>query len=693
MKRTSRNAKGGSGKGQVPFHAPAYAAIFCLANLAIASPSLPVAAKLWIGILGIFLPLAVGGHAIWKARGRKALPPSARPQDDWIPSWLGWSFLALLLLTRFYRLTGLPFWPVSDEGIFATLGISLQDHWDWNLLWAEARMEPLLIWLLGFYFRVVDPSLPALRIFTTLISLGVVVLAYIAARRFFDRPLSFGFAWILGFSFWEFSLARFCTPNDLIPFLQLGAFYWLGRALEAKDPRNRWTFWVILSLWTGLGFYAFVNWAVVWAMLALVLALLARRGGKGPGLLFLGVTLSLALPLLLARLAPGSMTIIHGYFHDWFSLRSYGLYLVGLFWDGKAAYPMGPIQGGMLDPLTGALVMTGWLVLLRSGQWKLWVLTLVFFGFALQPGVVTNGLELHRITPALPWLALWAAWGLQGVVTSFPRSIPALRPVLLTGILAWNAYAYFGPYCDIRLSPPDRQWRSVQYWDAYRVLKDRYEKEGPLYLFTEFNTDYDNKTLDLATYPWNALRKPPRDKPGWVAIVTKAPYAPYLARQFPGLKFKMLATDKTAPGDPKPFTLFLFPLGQLDPAALERWIASDRIYRQVDFKIKNRSSVQSWESFLMDMAPLEGLSQGDRFLTAVYWEKVAFFHYLNGNFREAAQAYEKAIAGGVEAEHLYYDLGLCYHFTGHAVEAERNLKKARRLARLLQAHGGKPPNK
>jgi hypothetical protein len=56
----------------------------------------------------------------------------------------------------------------------------------------------------------------------------------------------------------------------------------------------------------------------------------------------------------MTRLHPGATSYIQSHF----SVHTAGvLHLVGWFWDGQGSAPYGPVWGGFLNPIFGALVL------------------------------------------------------------------------------------------------------------------------------------------------------------------------------------------------------------------------------------------------------------------------------------------------------------------------------------------------
>ncbi len=680
---------------QIPFHAPIYFGIFLVSGFLLSYTTLPLQAKLWIGILGVMLPFLA---ALWTVLEKRLKSSSSTTfsHDSFSidvpgpspPLWLWFLFGFFLFFTRFYQLTGIPSWPLCDEGIFSILAMGLMKKWHWNLLWTSGKNEPLLIWSMGFFFRFVKPSLFALRLYPTLLSIVTAFLAFWSIRRFSSPYFSFIFLCFITFSFWEFSLMRFCTPEDLIPIFHLLSLGLLGGFLRARSEAARWRWLLGLCVSNAFGFYSYVNWVAVWFFITLALGIYALKNGK-KGKMFFGffqlVELVLILPLLIARLQLGGLTYLRNIWIGFFSIQSYFTYIIGLFWNSKNSFPFAPNFGGMFDPVTGSLIMIGTVhAFEKIGNALLGFLSLVLF-VSMLPGITTSGLELHRVTPSLPLWMLLAGFGAQCLLSrlSGKKIWFGLGGLVLVS-LSLNFYNFTGPYCDITRVLSVRQWRSVQYYSAYQIINKLQKESGPLYIFSEFNPDYDNKTLDIASYPFDVLQNPSLygETPQWAVLILNAQYAPYLGACFPGMKFEVLKTDKTSPNDPPPFGIFLIPVSQMTPTLLNRWIRSDRIHRQINLEIKNKNPLDSWRIYSERLDPLKDIAKDDRFLTAVYWEKFACFKFWGGDYAAAVDAYHQAIQQGYSFAHLYYGKGICLQAMGRSEESKRALQ----IARILSVH-------
>jgi hypothetical protein len=303
--------------------------------------------------------------------------------------------------------------------------------------------------------------------------------------------------------------------------------------------------------------------------------------------------------------------------------------------------------------------------------------------FGALPGVLTGNVELYRILPLFPFLMILAAFGLASLTSATGGGRTLALLAFLAGSFSLDAYNYVFHYSDISKTPALHQWRNVQYHNAYEIVQKLSRETGPLYVFSEFNTDYDNKTLNIACYPFDALqnRSLSGSQPRWAIFILNSHYAPYFIRRSPGLKFKVLKTDKRDPGDPPPFGIFLLPVSQIPPEVLARWVEADQVYRKANALIKNKTLLEPWGSFPGTFATAKDRWTEDPLLTAVYWEKFAFFKYLSGDFKSAAEGFQIAVQRGIPAAHLYYDWGVSLNAMGKKREGEKALRKAEELSK------------
>lgn len=661
----------GSREASVPFDPLGPWPLFLSFSISISVISfapIPGPFKSLVGFLGILGPFAI---AFWKGlRERTALsfPPWGTGEDR-VPSWACTLFIALLLAARCYRMTSLPFWPIGDEATDGLLAQDLSRDWKWNILFGEERALPVFFWLGALFFKVFPPSLFSLRLFPALVSLATVLLAYRTLAVFWNKRAAFLFAWVWAFCFWEWTLSRFYMVVILGPLFQLGVFYLLGRLGRSKGTGRETRWALVLGLGAGLGFWVLPSWPVVPLMILLFLFLLFRAERalliRVVGLFLVSMVLT-ALPVLGARLGPGAMAHYRGSFDLAAIPHSVYLYTQAFFVDGHAGFPFGSDWGGLFDPILFGLFLLGLLKGHRAFPWSYWWTGVACLVLGLLPGILSNGLELFRIDHAVPWVLLSVVLGIGALeegLNTFRKRVGIF--LLLALSFGLDAYNYTAHYSDPALAPPGQQWRSPKYSTAYRILRDYGNERAPVLLFSEFSMDYDNKTLNLACYPMDGLQNPGlAGRPvQWIALILKLDFAPYLTGRFPGTRVFSLPPD-TDPERLIPFALFMVPADMFDAPTLALWRSADHVFREVNFKIKDKNPLAAWSVYSKVLMPQGSSFQGDPFLRTVFLEKYAFFYFISGDMGTAAATYEHILGQDLKTYHDQKNLELCRELMG-----------------------------
>lgn len=638
-----------------------YFALFFVSLSLLSYGSLSLENQLWIGFFGLILPLGMGNVLSFKNRQKSNLQNALLHESQPLSFWLIAFFSLIFIFLRFYHLTTVPFWPLSDESVFSTLAFDLTKKWDWTLLRTDGQMEPLLLWLLSFWFKITDPSLLSLRLFTVFFSIGSSLAAYFAAQQFLNKSLSFLFVCLFSFSFWEIDLSRQCTPNDLIPFFELFSFFILG--LYWRTPKNaqRWFWILVLSVWAGLGFYVYINWAVVWVFILICLLIIAVKKEKLKIATFILITAGLTMPLVFARMSSHSTSYARHFLENLSLFSSIAQYSSGLFWNGTSSNPLGPACGGYFDSVSGALILMGSLYSFRNLFSKTILILAVGLFLTLLPGILTDSLELQRITPALPFFCFLAVLGIKSLSEGWtkPFQTVVLGCIMLC-VTALNFYQLFGPYNDVRQIHSGRHWRSTLYFNAHQILENLSTQSGPGYIFNEWNGEYFDKTLDLVCYPFNAAQNIQliSKNPMWVAFLTDMDYEPFLKRKFPHLQTRSL-DDSISPDNPNHLLrLFWMPVSDIPEETLKNWLLADQNCRQVALSILNKNPSIPWGTFEKDYSRLATQYEKYPFLASVLWEKASAFPLIDGNYPEASLDFQQAIQNGYPVPHLRHNLKL-----------------------------------
>ncbi|HEY5039160.1 MAG TPA: hypothetical protein VIJ93_08835, partial [bacterium] len=224
------------------------------------------------------------------------------------------------------------------------------------------------------------------------------------------------------------------------------------------------------------------------------------------------ITILAAIPLILSRLSPAGTAHIQSQL-NLSNFKPLFQYLAEIFWNGTIGFPFGSNWGGLLNPILDSLVFLGILRLIQIADRFLISCAALCLFLPILPGALTNNVEIHRIFPLIPFLMVAALLGAKSLLISGSRPVIwGIATTLLLGSFTLDSYNFIFRYSDIRFSPPQQQWRTVWCYQAYQVLREKSRQTGPLYLFSEFNTDYADKTLNVACYPFDALQNPSLSK-------------------------------------------------------------------------------------------------------------------------------------------------------------------------------------
>ena len=654
--------------------------VFLIANSLLSFYPCSLQAQLFIIFFGLILPFVVG-YKIVTDRTTSAPNPKLKNEDTFqLRPWLWILLIFLVLFTRFYRLTTLPNWLYVDEGYESALALGLLNHWDWRLLWSPVPHEPLFDWLLGFYFKLFSSSLFTFRFFSTLISLATIGAAYWGSHPFVNRRASFLFAVLLAFCYWSFTLSRLGIVVILIPLIQCFAFGCLGRLIQARSKSVQWWSWVGLTFANILGFYAWINWVGLGLALSFILLIYQYRNPAFPKIYAWGfyvVSACAVFPLVFARLMPGGMAHFNEIYH-FNPLKALIYNVIGIFWDGSANFNYGSLLGGFLNPIIDSLALLGALFFFQKKiifwNWAFPLVVLISFLPALS---APDDIELYRTLPVMVFLTLGAATGTHILLQCTPQKLSLLLTtlVLLTsnGLDLYN-YLFF--YSSNLHKPENLQWRSSAYAQAYQISDQLNQKSGPLYVFSQFTTDYDDRTIDVALYPFNVLQNQTLSQahPSWVVILTSKNYIPYFLKTYPHTQITLLKKNGNA--SDTFIALLTLPTSDISSNTLSQWKEADSVFRKTSLNLLNKNPATPWDDIVNSIPPLPHHNDPDPLVTAIYWEKIGMFDIKGKNYQNAVKDYEKAIQSGYPAAHLYFDLSLALQSIGEVQRAQQAFKKA-----------------
>lgn len=663
--------------------------IFLAANLLLSYSSISLETKLWIGLVGLILPLV----ALLRASFTKASTKPPLYLLEFLPPISIWVFIGIGILAlgvRFYRLDSLSLWPHFDEGLYGFYALKIGHLWDWRLLYGHSQAPPFYIWIQAGLFKILSPSLRTIWLLPALISMATPPLSYLAARRFFSKSLSLLILFLFSTCFWSFYVARFSFMTVLVPLGECLVLFLLGNLLKSTNFEDGKKKAVWLSLGLGFGFYLHIHWFVISGFLLLFLAFWLRgKSGHLAASLFLPGSL-LCVPLLYASLQNG-----YGmYLRDLLpSSQTSGIlqqtttifqYLSAIFWGlGPEFHTYQPFWGGFLNPVLDALFLMGLAEIIKNAKIPLYRFLLAALIFFFLPALLTQTLEPFRLLPMLPILLAVTALGWGCLCRGLPKNkiIPATT-LLLVFSFGLDFYHLAGPYH--RNWDDPQHWRnslkSIERYRAYVILKKTASENGPGMIFSDFVPGNCDPTLTLADYSFNAAKNPSlkQDQAQWTAVLANIHYQSFLAQRFPGSQAYPLSKDLR--GGDGGLMLWIAPLSTLNRPIVNKWQeASQSLLPFID-QCLSYVHGKPFQPVLDSLAKVYPCFEGDPFLESVYWEKTADSDLKMNlpDHQAAIQSLKEGLKKGYPAAHLYYDLGVFYSMDQNPVKAREAFQQARK---------------
>lgn len=635
---------------------------------------------LWLFLFGVLLPIAIG---TWLAI-RKPVPSGTAPpwKDESLPALPSWAWTILVLalgFSRFYKWDQIPFWPLMDESQFAFFSTELCEKWKNQLLFGDAQMEPLFIWLLTFYFKIVGISFATFRFFPILMSIVTLATCYLVAQLYFSRSISILLLVLLGFNFWSLVCSRQCLQSDLVPLWQAIAFALLFFSLKKHRSTPRFLN-ICMGAFLGTGFYLYAVWPALVA--SIFLAIISQKNVKGPQktwncLTILGTMILVALPMITARFSSGGAL----YIQDLLDFRKIHLYLGAFFFNGFGSAPYGPVWGGLFNPVLGAAF---WIGFMECAQWRktpfvqwMAVSSLLFFA----PGGFTQQVELHRTTLLFPLMTLVIALGIQSLVQRNDpkpsRKFLKLSLLVLPAILL-DLFHYFVLFQDWKtFSANENHWTSIQVSRAYNDLKNNAQKGGRFLVLDNLNDNFKDRAFEIAVHSFNESFQGPSAKgqPDKIAILTNINYQPFLMKRFPRSSWIWLSSD--LPDFNGGLMLGWIPYDLSSHKTLDRWETADHKFKEIRNIAPFLPPHSSLKTVIDQLLSEESRWADDPFLRAQWAEWVAYFSLRDprSNLNTAIRSMEKA-ASTCPSANLYNTLGLLEMKADHEKKAREYFRKA-----------------
>ena len=645
----------------------------------------PLWAKSCVFLAGILLPLVVfSSRPVFENKKMAAYGESfSVPKDKWI--WAGLIGLALYL--RFFKLTDFHAWPTGDESLHGFLAIDLVRNPRWQFFYTVGEHPPLLIWGVAFLFKFFKSPGFNLWFLPAVFSALTVPVGYLAVRSFFSKSLSVIYTGLLSFTFWPLYFGRFCHQSVFIPFWEMTCLLLLSRALQTREPKRRNSRLLIFGFWTGLGSLTFTAWLVVMVILtAVVFRLFFKKSLKPFFVYSLGLFAGF-LPFLVSafKYGYGGHLLDASEASHWFSLDHQILtsvsYVTSVFWGSlQSGASYGPVWGGMLNPLLSTVFFIGLLEMYfhRRDGFARWLTVSILVGFL--PGLLTaDYVEFNRVLQVMPALLFVTALGFQRLLLEW-KGRPwrwGLVLLLTLGSFSLDLNHLLMPVFDFSFSH-FRFKRGVldENAKAFGILKETEDHMGPGLIFTDFLLLSHNHSLSVMTYPFNAALNPKLDpaRAAWAGVVANVHYGPYLAKRFPRSRWVWL--DRNTAQDDGGMAVGIIPINDDNRDTFRKWNQAHEIFHglsvQAENILNNKTEYQRAES---ELPVYSSLMSRDPFLECCFDEWSAQYHY-GKSYEKNIEAIQRAIQKGYPAAHLFYKLGGFYWLNGQYREAKDAYEEA-----------------
>jgi hypothetical protein len=660
--------------------------ILTVSHFLIGYTSLGTTPKLWVLFAGVLAPMFLWAFRAPRARIART-PFTEREFFGVVPAWVWILVFSTAVVLRLWQIDRLFCWPWGDEALSGEAAIDLSRQWDWKFFYSAGQSPPLLNWICAIFFKFSHSVFFNLWLPPALISAATMAAGYGAARQFFSKSFSLVCVGLLAFSYWPLWMGRCCLQAGLVPLGELLVFYLLGRYLMA-EPAQKSVRALVLGVGAGLLSFTYVTWPLIVAAVVLGVAAKGKNGNSRPKALIpfaIGVFIAL-VPFITAVFREGyGQHLIELSAWNYSTVRENPFriasgYLSLLVWGGlhEGGYYL-PSRGGFWNPLTASLLCLGLINFFRYRSLPLVKWLMISILLFLLPGLLSLNVNGLRIVQALPLLLVITAWGLEPMMERSPRSKTAWLVVilLLTAVFDFSRLSW--PYQDpVRL--PERfleTGKSLERYRAFQHLEKIKNQAGPGIVLGEWDPSAD-RTLDVATYFWNAARNPglSPEKAPWLGVVMEGYYSTFLARRFPEAQWKQLNGD---PSKGPPLELCVISVDSSNRETFLKWAKADAAFRSVNRAIDHVNDKDCLETFDRDMKRDYPLVKGDAFLESCFWEKVGtFYYYYGGHYPEHLLSIQRALERGCPAPHLYYQLAGLYQVAGKEKEAQEAFSKAKR---------------
>ena len=642
-----------------------YFCFFIASNILLSYFHFALPTQLFIGLGGLIVPFITAAVLLTRPDpefGNLEVPSRFFQSEIFprVPSWLLGFILILFFLTRFYKLTSVPFWPLPDEGLFGYYANETAQRGEWRILYGPPHVEGLWVWGQALFLKATPPSLWSLKLYPCLIYSALFFLGYSAARPFFSKTIALAATCFFGFNFWFLVLSRQCQSVGMVLLFELACFYLLG-TYQKVAGKSRSIYLITLGLFLGAGFYAYTSWPVMAALVFVSVAfgLDLNKWKEFKKLVLFGSVICLvALPWVWARLSTGGTE----YLQSLLGNPAPWAYFSALFWNGSGSAPFGPSWGGMLNPVLSSLLFIGFLELwqLRSHPISMFIFfaSIIFF----IPGALTSFVEISRVTLLLPLFALTAVIGLARLLSAGPKSW-LFRGLIFMFIFlssfSLDIYHYCVPQQDWNSYIANkRHWLPVDLSKAYKVLESSAQSGEKMKIMICLNNNEADHTLEFAACSFDRDGDPLflRESGGMAAVLVNANYEPFLKEKFVNSEWYWLSPE--LPNDFGGMMLGSIPWNPVTDQELKRWHRANAVFSENNWFYMNRDHEVSTDLMIGHLLKNYQVFEKDRFLESIFWSRMAFLYFKKGDTGRAREALLEGLRRGYPVAHFYNELGV-----------------------------------
>jgi len=663
--------------------------LFLTSNFCLTYFDLPVQSKIILIFFGLIIPFLIALISI-----QNPSPNLTKNSGEWLPivSPLIVSLLGVLaILMRFYQLTTLSTWPISDEAIGGFFAIFLGQKWKWDLFYTYTHLPPFFFWGLGLFFKCFGISLTSLWAFPAFLSALTLPLAYWCAKSFFSKSVSIVFSCLWAFSFWPIYLGRLCVPHGLLILWQFLTFILLGHFLNRLTIRLSISSAVLLGFCTSIGFYILPHAAVMaFYVITIVTYSIFDRAPLGRKYLY-AFLLSFFLgsaPIIAAWLRLNHQGDYFQYL--WAFKNNFGLlsqfkviakYIAGLFWGGDTYnYSYRAFGGGFFNPWLGALFLTGLVQSLKNFKKEINLCLIGGLILFLLPAVLTGEVEMFRMVLVLPFILIFCALGFQNLLEMISSKTSMIIFLMILIIVAFTDFyrieISYGDFWKANPAISLRYTKSLQRWKAYEILHEQSKKFGPGVILTEFDPTPFDQTLTIAVYSFNAARNPQLDynKSTWAGLITNVNYVPYLYHQIPSSQWFPLSVGMNT--SLENLALGIIPINSNTSKTIYDWLQMEKNLWPVTYTFFQMPYGQLNPDISKMLVQCRSLINGDPFLESSLDEKQFFYDMSNHDSTRALKDMQQALTLGYPAAHLCNNLGVVWFTLGDYAKARASFKAA-----------------